>query len=44
MQCISGARRTVVRSPGPREIDGHWLPEWKTDPSKIRTDVFYLVT
>jgi effector-binding domain-containing protein len=26
------------------EIYGHWLPEWNSDPSKIRTDVFYLLT
>jgi effector-binding domain-containing protein len=25
------------------EIYGHWVPEWCDDPSKIRTDVFYLV-
>jgi effector-binding domain-containing protein len=25
------------------EIYGHWVNEWKTDPSKIRTDVFYLL-
>jgi effector-binding domain-containing protein len=30
---------------GPRwEVYGHWLPEWNADPSKIRTDVVYLVT
>jgi effector-binding domain-containing protein len=23
------------------EIYGHWLPEWNTNPSLIRTDVFY---
>jgi effector-binding domain-containing protein len=23
------------------EIYGHWLPEWNSDPSRIRTDVFY---
>ena len=23
------------------EIYGHWQPEWNTDPSRIRTDVFY---
>jgi len=29
---------------GPKwEIYGHWLGEWDTNPSKIRTDVFYLV-
>jgi effector-binding domain-containing protein len=22
------------------EIYGHWLPEWTTDPSQIRTDVY----
>jgi len=26
------------------EIYGHWQREWDTDPSQIRTDVFYLVT
>ncbi len=25
------------------EIYGHWLPEWNTDPSQIRTDVYYLL-
>ena len=25
------------------EIYGHWETEWNTDPSKIRTDVFYQV-
>jgi len=25
------------------EIYGHWEEEWNRDPSKIRTDVFYLV-
>ncbi|HYV37019.1 MAG TPA: GyrI-like domain-containing protein [Gemmataceae bacterium] len=25
------------------EIYGHWLDEWKSDPAKIRTDVFYLL-
>jgi effector-binding domain-containing protein len=25
------------------EIYGHWIDEWNKDPSKIRTDVFYLV-
>ena len=29
---------------GPRwEIYGHWQSEWDTDPSQIRTDVYYLV-
>lgn len=25
------------------EVYGHWLPEWNVNPSKIRTDVFYLL-
>ena len=25
------------------EVYGHWQDEWNRDPSKIRTDVFYLV-
>ena len=25
------------------EIYGHWQPEWNTNPSQIRTDVFYLL-
>lgn len=25
------------------EVYGHWQKEWNTDPSKIRTDVFYLL-
>jgi effector-binding domain-containing protein len=25
------------------EIYGHWVDAWNTDPSKIRTDVFYLL-
>ena len=25
------------------EIYGHWRNEWNTDPSQIRTDVYYLV-
>jgi effector-binding domain-containing protein len=25
------------------EIYGHWIDEWNTDPSKIRTDVVYLL-
>jgi hypothetical protein len=41
--------RWVKTSPyklsGPRwEIYGHWQEEWNTDPSKIRTDVFYLLS
>ena len=26
------------------EIYGHWRDEWNTDPSQIRTDVFYLLS
>jgi effector-binding domain-containing protein len=26
------------------EIYGHWDPAWNTDPSAIRTDVFYLLS
>jgi effector-binding domain-containing protein len=26
------------------EIYGHWEPEWSADPSRIRTDVYYLLT
>jgi effector-binding domain-containing protein len=26
------------------EIYGHWRPEWNTDPSQIRTDVYYLLS
>ncbi len=25
------------------EIYGHWKDEWNSDPSKIRTDIFYLL-
>jgi len=25
------------------EIYGHWLKDWDTDPSAIRTDVYYLL-
>ena len=29
---------------GPRwEVYGHWQPEWNDHPSRIRTDVFYLL-
>jgi effector-binding domain-containing protein len=32
------------RLAGPNwEIYGHWQSEWNTDPSRIRTDVFYQV-
>ena len=26
------------------EIYGHWLPEWNSDPSQIRTDVYHLLS
>jgi effector-binding domain-containing protein len=26
------------------EIYGHWLDEWNRDPSKIRTDIYYLLS
>jgi effector-binding domain-containing protein len=26
------------------EIYGHWVDEWNSDPAKIRTDVYYLLT
>jgi effector-binding domain-containing protein len=25
------------------EVYGHWVDEWNSDPSRIRTDVFYLL-
>jgi len=29
---------------GPQwEVYGHWLPEWNNDPSKIVTDLYYLL-
>ena len=32
------------RIAGPQwEIYGHWLKEWDSDPSQIRTDIFYLL-
>jgi len=32
------------RLAGPNwEIYGHWQSEWNADPSRIRTDIFYLV-
>jgi effector-binding domain-containing protein len=40
----SWCRARNHRLAGPRwEIYGHWQREWDTDPSQIRTDVFYLV-
>lgn len=33
------------RLAGPNwEIYGHWLDEWNADPSRIRTDVYYLLS
>ena len=33
------------RLAGPNwEIYGHWQPEWNADPSRIRTDVYYLLS
>jgi hypothetical protein len=26
------------------EVYGHWMDEWNRDPTKIRTDVFYLIS
>ena len=26
------------------EIYGHWQPEWDTNPSQIRTDIYYLLS
>jgi effector-binding domain-containing protein len=38
--CTENERRLA----GPNwEIYGHWVPEWDADPSRIRTDVFYLL-
>jgi effector-binding domain-containing protein len=32
------------RLAGPKwEVYGHWLPEWNRDPSRIRTDISYLL-
>ena len=37
-------RRCRLALAGPNwEIYGHWVDEWNRDPSKIRTDVFYLI-
>jgi len=39
--CIANNRRAA----GPRwEIYGHWLPAWDNDPSRIRTDIYYLLS
>lgn len=38
--CEANGHRLV----GPSwEIYGHWQPDWDTDPSRIRTDIFYRV-
>ena len=38
------ARANNHRLAGPNwEIYGHWKTEWETNPSQIRTDVFYLL-
>jgi effector-binding domain-containing protein len=37
-------RANSVRLAGPRwEIYGHWQAEWNADPSRITTDVYYLL-
>ena len=39
--CRAGNHRLA----GPNwEIYGHWQPEWNADPSRIRTDVYYLLS
>jgi effector-binding domain-containing protein len=38
-------RSNSYRLAGPRwEIYGHWQQEWNNDPSRIRTDVYYLLS
>ena len=38
-------RANSHRLAGPSwEIYGHWLPEWNANPSRIRTDVFWLIS
>jgi effector-binding domain-containing protein len=38
--CVANGRTLA----GPRwEIYGHWREEWNSDPSAIRTDVYYLL-
>ena len=37
-----GAQGRVKAGPS-WEIYGHWVEEWNHDPSKIRTDVYYLL-
>ena len=50
---LGGAHETIHqwcksnnhRLAGPSwEIYGHWMPEWDTNPSQIRTDVCYLLS
>ena len=39
--CLANNRQLA----GPNwEIYGHWQSEWNTNPSQIRTDVYYLLT
>jgi len=41
---LQWCERNGYAAAGPSwEIYGHWVDEWNRDPSKIRTDVFYLV-
>src|SRR6516165_7202501 len=53
-QRISGAAHDAIRQwcrannrqhAGPNwEIYGHWQSEWNTNPSQIRSDIYYLLT
>jgi len=49
LKAAHDAVHEVVKAEGHRiagpswEIYGHWDSEWDTDPSKIRTDIFYLL-
>jgi hypothetical protein len=37
-------RRQVSRAALPRLVlHGHWQDEWNADPSRIHTDVYYLL-
>jgi effector-binding domain-containing protein len=38
--CVAQHREAVLPC---WEIYGHWIDEWNNDPSKIRTDVYYLL-
>ena len=40
---VYGFIHGLVRVGPSWEIYGHWRDEWNRDPSKIRTDVFYLL-